>query len=75
MKKILALVITFLVIGLAVVPQVQAQSASDLAEIQRLTDEFLAGRLSMEEFERRTQALLSGIENQAQQEPQQQQQQ
>ena len=75
MKKVLVLVIAFMVIGLAVVPQVQAQSASDLAEIQRLTDEFLAGRLSMEEFERRTQALLSGIENQAQQEPQQQQQQ
>ena len=74
-KKSLLLVITLLVVGFVITPRVQAQSESDLAEIQRLTDEFLAGRLSMEEFERRTQALLSGIENQAQQQPQQQPQQ
>jgi len=73
MKNIFILAIALMVVGLAVVPQVQAQEDQS-AEILRLTDDFMAGRITPQEFERRTQEILSGMSI-PQQQPQQQQRQ
>jgi hypothetical protein len=50
LRKIILLTITLLVIGLTVV---SAQSAADAAEMQRLTLDWQAGRISFEEYQRR----------------------
>ena len=51
LKKSLLLVITLLVVGLIVVPQVRAQDYG--AEMEKLTADLMAGRITMQEFERR----------------------
>ena len=50
LRKIILLTIVFLMVGLAVV---SAQSAADAAEMQRLTLDWQAGRISFEEYQRR----------------------
>jgi hypothetical protein len=71
MKKVLVLVITFMVIGLTVV------SAQDAAAIQKLTDDFISGRITLPEFERRmadVEKEYAQTEQRTQQVPQLQQQ-
>ena len=58
LRKVMFLFISLLMVGLIVVPHLQAQDAE---AILKLTEDFVAGRITEAEFERRTQELLSGM--------------
>jgi hypothetical protein len=57
MKKIFTLLIGIAGLALAIAPRVQAQNAADVQEIQKLTDDFQAGKISLPEFQKRITAI------------------
>jgi hypothetical protein len=57
MKKIFVLMIGIAGLALTIAPQVQAQSAADVQEMQKLTDDFQAGKISLPEFQKRITAI------------------
>jgi hypothetical protein len=72
MKKVLVLIITFMVIGLTVV---SAQSAADIQAMEQLTTDFQAGKVTMQEFQRRMEELVNKAAQQGYQEDTQRNQQ
>ena len=72
LKKSIILVLALLVVSLTVV---SAQTQADADAMLKLTEDFMAGRITMPEFERRMAEITSRMEQQAPQVPQQQPQQ
>ena len=70
-RKSLILVIVLLLVGLVVV---SAQTQADADAMLKLTEDFMAGRITMPEFERRMAEITNRMEQQTPQVPQQQQQ-
>jgi hypothetical protein len=68
MKKIFV-VIALMAMGLTAVPQVQAQSAADVQEMQGITADFQAGKITLPEFQRRIEAVQKRIGQGAYDEP------
>ena len=68
LKKSLLLVVALMVIGLAVVPQVQAQNFDEATarEMEQLAADFEAGRITLPEFQRRILEIQSRVSGQNQ---------
>ena len=63
MKKVIILAITLFVIGFAITPQVQAQGIDQATvnEIEQLTADFQAGRITAQEYQRRMLEIQSRV--------------
>jgi hypothetical protein len=68
MKKILV-VIALMAMGLTAAPLVQAQSAADVQEMQRITADFQAGKITPAEFQKRIEAIQKRMGQGAYDEP------